>query len=445
MTISMSTVSDAPNLSGKTKVDRTAYLAHLLTLRADLDADSVWMQSLRDRATARVQELAIPSTRDEDWRFTDLSALLATPLQAVGAPAALSFELLEPYLFPEATSRLVFVDGIYAPDLSTIDDLPDGVCVANLAIAAEFIPTLSNYFAQQQGSDEVFTALNTASLTDGALVWIPPNQIVENPIHLLFVATGTAPLLTHPRSLIVAAAGSQATLIEDYVSLHDAPYCTNAVTEVWLGDNAQVHHNRVQRDSQTAFHIGKTAVSQGRDSRYTSNAVNLGGQVSRHNLEIFQTGEQTDTVLRGLTFVTGDRLADTHSLMAFTQPHGTCEQVHKCLVGDRAHGVFNGKIFVPKRAQLTNASQLSRNLLLSPKARVDTKPQLEITADNVKCAHGATVSQLEDDEVFYLQSRGIDQDAARHLLVYAFAQEVIQQIPAASLRQALADSVAIAL
>lgn len=445
MTTQVSTIADATDLTVRTRIDRTAYLANLLTLRADLGEEAAWFQPARDRATARVQELAMPSTRDEEWRFTDLAALLAVQFQAIGAPAALSFDHLATYLLPEAPSRLVFVDGVYAPDLSSLDDLPEGVFVGNLAIAPEFIPNVADYFAQQQGGDEVFTALNTASAIDGALIWIPKHQVVETPIHLLFVSTGTAPLLTHPRSLIVAEMGSQATLIEDYVTLHDGPYFTNAVTEIWLGDNAQLDHSRVQRESSAAFHIGKTAVSQARDSRYTTHAISLGGHIARHNLEIFQTGEQTSTTLNGLTWVAGDRLADTHSLIAFTQPHGTCEQVHKCIVGDRAHGVFNGKIFVPKRAQLTNASQLSRNLLLSPKARVDTKPQLEITADNVKCAHGATVSQLEDDEVFYLQSRGIDQEAARHLLVYAFAQEVIQKIPAASLRQALSDQVAIAL
>jgi Fe-S cluster assembly protein SufD len=442
------TALETARTSGTTKVDRGAYLATLLALRSplpsspDSPASIQVLQSLRDRATARVQELAIPSTRDEDWRFTDLSALLQLNLQAPTAPAALSFEHLQPYLLPAVPNRLVFVDGYFAADLSAMDDLPEGVLVGNLQAGLEFVPILVDYLAQQPGGEEVFTALNTASLTDGALVWIPSGQMVAQSIHLLFVTTGTAPLLVQPRSVVVAGMGSQATLIEDYVTLHEAPYCTNAVTEVWVGANAQVHHSRIQRESPTAFHIGKTAVSQGRDARYTGITVNLGGQVSRHHWEVYQTGEQTTTTLNGLTLVTGDRVADTHSLVAFNHPHGTCDQVNKCIVGDRAHGVFNGKIFVPKPAQLTNAAQLSRNLLLSPKARVDTKPQLEITADNVKCAHGATVSQLEDDAVFYLQSRGIAPERARQLLVYAFAYEVIDQLPIDSLKQTLAQQVA---
>ncbi|PLZ34304.1 Fe-S cluster assembly protein SufD, partial [Fischerella thermalis WC558] len=227
---------------------------------------------------------------------------------------------------------------------------------------------------------------------------------------------------------------------------HDAKnakdvYLTNAVTEIWIEDNAQVNHTRVEWDSREAFHVGKTAVTQGRYSRYTCNAISLGGRVSRHNLEILQTGEQTETNLNGLTVIGGNQLADTHSAIALNYPYGTSRQLHKTIVGDRAHAVFNGKVFVPKLAQLTDAAQLNRNLLLSSKARVDTKPQLEITADNVKCAHGATVSQLEDDEIFYLQSRGIDEESARSLLVHAFAAEIINQLPVPSLCEKLTQTI----
>ncbi len=221
----------------------------------------------------------------------------------------------------------------------------------------------------------------------------------------------------------------------------DGVYLTNAVTEIWVGDNAQVSHTRVEWEGAEAFHIGKTAIAQARDSRYTCHAITLGAKLSRHNLEILQTGEQTQTTLNGLTIISGKQLSDTHSAIALNYPHGTSDQLHKCIIGDRAHAVFNGKVFVPKPAQLTNASQLNRNLLLSSKARVDTKPQLEITADNVKCAHGATVSQLEDDEIFYLQSRGIDENDARKLLINAFAAEVINQIPVPSLREILLNTV----
>lgn len=310
--------------------------------------------------------------------------------------------------------------------------------VTSLAAGAELLKDLPSYLAQQQGAEETFTALNTASFTDGALVWVEKNQTIVPPIQILYVSTATQPTIDHPRALVVAESGSKLTLIEEYVTLYDGTYFTNPVTEIWLDTNAEVHHTRIQHDSDAAFHIGKTAVSQARDSRYTCNAVSFGARLSRHNLEVYHTGEQTETTLNGLTIISGEQVADTHSTIAYTHPHGSSNQIHKCIVDDRAHAIFNGKVFVPKAAQLTDAKQLSSNLLLSPKARIDTKPQLEITADNVKCTHGATVSQLDSDEVFYLQSRGIDEDSARKLLTYAFAYEVIREIPVASLREKLA-------
>lgn len=439
MSIQVSTLSDTAEARNSAKVDRTAYLTQLLSLRASLASSVSWLTALRDQATARVQELAIPSTRDEVWRFTDLTALLQVAFQSVRpASTAVTDFQIEPFLLPEAAaSRLVFVDGVYAPALSVVSALPAGVVVGNLATVAKAVK-LEPYLGRQQGLEEVFTALNTASLTDAAVIFVPPHQVVETPIHLLFVATGDRAILTQPRCLAIAEAGSNLTLVEDFVALGESAYFTNAVTEIWVEGNAQVDHIRVQRESAKSFHISKTAVSQARDSRYICTAINFGGSLSRHNLEVSQTGEQTETTLNGLTVLSRDQVGDTHSTIAFSKPYGIANQVNKCIVGDRAHAVFNGKILVPQAAQLTNASQLSRNLLLSPKARVDTKPQLEITANNVKCAHGATVSQLEADEVFYLQSRGIDADRARQLLVYAFAAEVIDPISVTFLRDRLA-------
>ncbi|GAC1506445.1 MAG: Fe-S cluster assembly protein SufD [Chamaesiphon sp.] len=420
-----------------------SYLAQLLNQRQDLDVQGMsWLQEVRDRATALVQELTIPTTRDEEWRFTDLSPLLK--VNFVTSIPPLPQADIKPFILPEADrSRLVFVNGTYAPELSSVTGIPEGVFVGNLRTADKQI---QNYLAQQQGASEVFTALNTASLTDAAVVWIKKNQIVETPIHLLFISVvGELPAMSQPRCLVVAEPGSAVTLVEEYVSSPTSqpltPYFTNGVTEIWVEENAQVSHTWMQRESGAAFHICKSAISQARNSRYTCHAVNLGAKLSRHNLEIFQTGEGTETTLNGLTTIAGEQLADTHSAIALTQPQGTSRQLHKCIVDERAHAVFNGKVFVPKAAQLTDAGQLSRNLLLSSKARVDTKPQLEITADNVKCSHGATVSQLEDDEVFYLQSRGIDADNARNLLIYAFATEIIEQIPIASVRKILSQMV----
>jgi len=432
--IEVSTVPEVGNLGTIASTDRSTYFNYLLNLRS---ANSPF-QEIRDRAAASVRDRAIPSTRNEEWRFTDLSGLLSLPLKAA-EPSHLSFPQIEAFLLSESTnSRLVFVDGIFAADLSAIDNLPDGVVFSNLETVLELIPFVKDYVAKLSGEDEVFTALNTASLTDSAIVFVPKNQDVEIPIHLLFLST-QAETLIQPRVCVIVETGSRVTLIEDFVSLTEGAYFTNAVTEIAIAENAEVRHTRIQRDSNAAFHIGKTAVSQARDSRYSCTAIHLGGKVSRHNLEIYQTGEQTETTLNGLTVIDGDRVGDTHSLLSLSKPYGVGNQINKTIVSDRAHAVFNGKVFVPQAAQQTDARQLSRNLLLSPKARIDTKPQLEIVADNVKCAHGATVSQLEDDEVFYLQSRGIDHEAARKLLTYAFAIEVIDQIPVETLRDRLAS------
>ncbi|GAB1538000.1 Fe-S cluster assembly protein SufD [Scytonema sp. NUACC21] len=462
--------SPVPNSSSidlaSTVLDRDAYLIDLLNhLTERLNNREVshttslqgWLQELRDvfdglrqRAVLWVRQSSLPTTRDEEWRFTDVSFLRKVKFDGVGTRDGVSLQPL-----PEAAnSRLVFVNGVYAPELSSVADLPEGVTLSNLAdLPATYTQRVQQYLAQTEGAHELFTALNTSGMIDAAVVWVPKNVVVEVPIHLVFVATSEKPAISLPRCLVVAETGSSVTLVEEYTTfsatkenIETSPdvvvkYFTNAVTEIWVGENAQVNHTRIETESGGTVHIGKSAISQARYSRYTCNAITFGGKLSRHNLEILQTGEQTETVLNGLTMIGGEQVADTHSALALNYPYGTSKQLHKCILSDRAHGVFNGKVFVPKPAQLTDAAQLNRNLLLSPRARIDTKPQLEITADNVKCAHGATVSQLEDDEIFYLQSRGINENDARHLLINAFAAEIINQIPIPSLQQTLMQKV----
>ncbi|MDZ8085969.1 MAG: Fe-S cluster assembly protein SufD [Nostoc sp. DedQUE12b] len=441
--ISPSPIPNSNAVSLTSMLDRDDYLTGLLNQVTATKTEG-WLQELRQSAANWVRHSILPTTREEEWRFTDLSSLRKVQFNNVEAGnfASLQFDIL-----PEAAnSRLVFVNGVFAPELSAVSDLPSGIVVSNLAgLSAVEQEGVRQYLAQAEGAQEVFTALNTAGITDAAVVWVKKNVVVETPIHLVFISVvGETATISQPRCLVVAESGSQVSLVEEYANRRGAEegvYLTNAVTEIWVGDNAQVSHTRVEQEGAEAFHIGKTAIAQARDSRYTCHAITLGAKLSRHNLEILQTGEQTQTTLNGLTIIYGKQLSDTHSAIALNYPHGTSEQLHKCIVGDRAHAVFNGKVFVPKPAQLTNASQLNRNLLLSSKARVDTKPQLEITADNVKCAHGATVSQLEDDEIFYLQSRGIDENDARKLLINAFAAEVINKIPVPSLREILLNTV----
>ncbi|MBE9218216.1 Fe-S cluster assembly protein SufD [Dolichospermum flos-aquae] len=426
----------------KNLLDRDAFLSGLLSRVTTTKTDG-WLQELREDAANWVRHSVVPNTREEEWRFTDLSPLKQVSFH-VGTIHELSLQ--DDFVLPEVSERLVFVNGIYSPDLSNTENLPAGLIVGNLDVLPGEV--VQEYLAQAEGAKEVFTALNTAALNDVAVVWVAKNVVVETPIHLLFISvSGESATISQPRVLVVAESNSQVVLIEEYTNhrgtedTEEEIYFTNGVTEIWVQENAQVTHNRVVREGAAAFHIGKTAVTQARSSRYNCNAVTVGGKISRHNLEILQTGEQTETTLNGLTVIADNQLADTHSALFLNYPHGVSKQLHKCIIGDRAHGVFNGKIFVPKLAQLTDASQLNRNLLLSSKSRIDTKPQLEITADNVKCAHGATVSQLEDDQIFYLQSRGIDENDARKLLVNAFAAEIINLIPITSLREKLLKTV----
>jgi Fe-S cluster assembly protein SufD len=410
-------------------LDRDAFLSGLLSRVTTKKSDG-WLQDLREGAVNWVRHSVIPNTREEEWRFTDLSPLKQVDFNNVETIHKLSLQ--DDFVLPEVSGRLVFVNGVYSPDLSNTENLPTGLIVGNLAVLPGEV--VQEYLAQAEGAKEVFTALNTAALNDVAVVWVAKNVVVETPIHLLFISvSGESATISQPRVLVVAESSSQVVLIEEYTNHRDTEdteeevYFTNGVTEIWVHENAQVTHNRVVREGAAAFHIGKTAVTQARYSRY--------------NWEILQSGEQTETTLNGLTVIADNQLADTHSVLSLNHPYGVSKQLHKCIISDRAHGVFNGKIFVPKSAQLTDASQLNRNLLLSSKSRIDTKPQLEITADNVKCAHGATVSQLEDDEIFYLESRGIDENNARKLLVNAFATEIINFIPVASLRESLLKTV----
>ena len=394
-----------------------------------------WLIDIRQQSKNWLSRLSVPTRKDEDWRFIDLSSLTAgkfvMPQNNVETGHALS-------LSETKNSRLVFVNGIYNADLSDTSELPEEIYVGNL----DNLPDrdrAAEYFAQQPGTD-AFTALNTAGGDDIAVVWVGKNIAVEKPIHLVFIADGQQEAsFIQPRTLIVAQTGSSISLIEEYVGKGE--YFTNAVTEVFVKNNAKVNHTRLQRESNASYHIGKTAVSQERDSSYTINEINLGAKLFRHNPEMWQQGEQTETNLNGLTVATGEQTSDTHSIIALSQPYGTTNQLHKCIVSDRAHTVFNGKVFVPKEAQQTDATQLNRNLMLSPKARVDTKPELQITADNVKCAHGATVSQLEAEEIFYLRSRGLSENDANQLLIDAFAAEIIDRLPLKSLRNNITQTI----
>ncbi|MGG6239542.1 Fe-S cluster assembly protein SufD [Nodosilinea sp. AN01ver1] len=426
--------------SRMTADQRDTYLKGLVQRVKAAVPKELALETVRSRAEALLNEHAFPSARDEDWRFTDLADLLTHDFVAPGEVTVAEADAADLRLPETAGAQVVVVNGRISIERSQLQNLPDGAIVGSLRSHPDL--QMVERLAQASGHHEVFTALNTVGFQDAVVVWLPRNTVVETPLQIIYLSQPEeTPLLVQPRCLVVAETGSALTLIEDFSGESAAPHFTNAVTELWLDANAQLTHSRIQREGAGTFHIGKTAVTQARDSQYIGTAVDFGARLARHNWEIYQTGEQTTTKIYGLGAIAAHQHIDTHSLVALSHPHGTVEQQHKVIVDDHAHSVFNGRMAVAQKAQLTNASQLNRNLLLSDKARVDTKPQLEIVADNVKCAHGATVSQLQADEIFYLQSRGISAPQAQRLLIYAFAMEMLETIAVETLRSRLAETI----
>ena len=434
------------------------HLATLLSGRAEAPAGPAaaqppWLKELRAQALERVGALKLPSSRDEAWRFTGVSALAQQSFHPAAAPAALQPADVARFCLDEAALRLVFVDGVHAPALSctgvagaagagVVDGAGAGVFIGTLAAALAAQPELVRAHLGRHAAfhDHPFAALNTAFLHDAAVVLVPRGRSVATPVHLLFIAS-EAGVASHPRILVVGEPGSSVTLIEDYVALHDGSGFTDPVAEIVIGAGAAIEHVRIQRESEAAFHIASCAVSLAHASRYRSVSVALGARLSRLDLDVRQSAEAAECTLDGLALIGGRQLADTHSCIDHQQPNGTSRQLHKCIVDGAAHAVFNGRVIVRPGAQQTDSAQSSRNLLLTRTAVVDTLPQLEILADDVKCAHGATVGQLDSEEVFYLRSRGLSEEAARDLLTYAFGAEVIERIPVASLRAKLERAV----
>lgn len=400
-----------------------------------------WVNRLRGEALERANALAVPTVRDEDWRFTDLSPLYRLAFRAAEPQVPPATELARWHL-PEARVRLVFVDGRFVPSLSALPASDAPLFAAPLATGIERLgAALEARLARiADFRHDLFVALNTAYLQDGFVLIAGAHTRAVAPVHALFVST-QKDVAVHPRVHVVAEAGAEVTLVEDYVALHDGAYCVNAVTEVAVAPNALVHHVKLQRDSKAAFHVATGTVRMERDGRYRSNNIAIGARISRQNLNVVQAGPNTECHLDGLALIARRQLADTHSFIDHALPHGTSRQLHKCVAGGGAHAVFNGRVLVREHAQQTDSAQQSRNLLLSGRAHVDTKPQLEIFADDVKCAHGATVGQLEADEVFYLRSRGLDDTAARNLLTYAFAADIVNRIPMPSLAAQLRATV----
>lgn len=433
--------------------EQSAYSESFRALQERSGAGSAsWVERLRESAFASFERLGFPTTRHEEWKYTNVAPIAKAKFDTafesmMETPPALDAAGLQTFSYEEAQhSQLVFINGVYRPELSSIEALPEAMAAMDIAAALKeekYQNVIREQLARSADFNEhAFTALNTAFLASGAFLLIPKGVQVETPVHLLFLADGRDALTaSFPRVLIVAERGSTATVIESYASVREDAYFTNAVVEISLGEGARLNHYKVQRESAEAFHVATTQASLGRNSSYSSTAITLGAQLSRHNINVTLDDEGAECWVDGLYLVGTGQHTDTHSLIDHRQPHCTSHQLYKGILDGKSRAVFNGKVFVREGAQQTDAMQTNRNLLLSNEARVDTKPQLEIFADDVKCAHGATVGQLEDEELFYLSSRGLNADLARNLLTYGFAEEVIEKIKVDSIKAQLDEAV----
>jgi Fe-S cluster assembly protein SufD len=400
-----------------------------------------WLNALREHALARFRERGFPTTRDEAWKYTRLSALESIDFVTARDGAARVDAAWVESRSPHALSphRLVFVEGRFAPSLSRLGKVPGSVRVGSLASILEREPELLEpHLGRLSGSGaHGLASLNTALMSDGACVVVPEGVSVDEPIQVLFVGGTEASSAAHLRNLYVVQDKGRATIVENYLGFADSAYLTNALTEAVLGHHAVLHHYKLQQEGAKAFHIADFHSRQSRDSELEAHSFAMGGQLARHGITAVLAEEGVQCSLNGLYLADGRRHVDTYLFVDHTQPRGTSRESFKGVMSGRARGVFNGRVLVRQAAQQTDARMSNRNLLLSKDAEVDTRPQLEIYADDVRCTHGATVGQIDDDALFYLRSRALDEQTARAFLIFGFARDIVDRIPDAAIRKEL--------
>jgi len=430
-----------------TEATKDLYLANFAQFdRKVANNGQAWTQPLRQAAIARFAELGFPTTHDEEWKYTNVAPMTRIPFQPAQrlAPASASEALAAAAIPALVCTQLVFVNGHYVPELSAQQALSQGVEVGSLALALASRPSwLEAHLARYASVEEqAFVALNTAFMQDGAYVYIPRGRVVEVPIHLVFISLPQEePTVSHPRNLLVLDDDTQASVIESYIGLGHNVYLTNAVTEFVLGQNARAEHCKLQWESSSAFHIATMQVHQARSSTFVSHAITQGGALARHDINVVLNGEGGENTLNGLFMATDQQHIDNQTRIDHVMPHCTSREFYKGILAGKSRGVFNGKIVVHKDAQQTDARQTNKNLLLSQDASIDTKPQLEIFNNDVKCAHGSTIGRLDANALFYLRTRGLGEEDARSLLTYAFASELVNRISLEPLRTKLNDLV----
>jgi len=436
-------------MNSAASVANEASAAFLARLEPKADArHPAWLQELRRAAFQWVAERGFPTAKDEAWKYTRVAPILAIPFQAAepGASRHLSVAHVERLAGDYGGPRLVFVNGYFAAELSDLEGLPPGCQLSNLAALLQAGDSsaergadngaLEALFAHTfRAQPQAFTALNTALAEDGALVRIPADTRVEEPIHLVFLSdAGATPLAAHPRAWVQMGAGSHATIVESHVGSAGEVYLSNAVSEVVLDAGATLEHYQVQNESTAAFHVALLSVRQAQGSRFAAHSSALGAALARQEVRVALEGPGAEVVLNGLYLPRGEQHLDNQTCIEHLAPRCTSRELYKGVIDGRGHGVFDGRIIVRPGAMKTDASQTNKNLLLSESAQANTQPRLQILADDVKCAHGAAVGQLDEQAIFYLRSRGIPQTEARSLLTYAFASEMLDLIHLAPLR-----------
>jgi Fe-S cluster assembly protein SufD len=402
-----------------------------------------WLFPLRKAGLARFAEMGFPTLKHEDWRFTNIAPIARLPFRPVFEPAVngLTRDSLNQFPFAQLPgTRLVFLNGIYSAELSSTPAHNGGIKVSNLAAALANDPALIEKHLGRYAlvQDNAFIALNNAFFQDGGFVYVPAAESIKEPVQFVFLSTSKdAGTTTHPRNLIVAERGSKATIIESYVSLANGATVTNSVTEFALADNSAVEHCKFQDESREAFHVAALHSRLGRAVNFSAHSISLGAKLSRNNIRTTLDGEGIECILNGVYLTGGEQLADHHMIVDHAKAHCASHEYFNGILAGKSRGVFHGRILVRPGAQKTDAKQTNKNLLLSDEATADAKPQLEIYADDVKCTHGATIGQLNDESIYYLRSRGIGLDTARRMLIHAFAGEIVDRVKHDALREEL--------
>lgn len=402
--------------------------------------DLSWLKSMRLKALVQFERHGLPAKKEEDWKYTSLWALGQQTFTHEAKKSLVTAEQCERLALLKDAHRVVIVDGMFSAELSKLDNLPAGLVICPLSAGLELVQA---HLGHQIDIEKVgFNALNTLLMQEGVVINVASNTQVVKPIELLVINTGTTEALaSHLRNVIVLADMSQATVVEHYVGLNETVSLTNVVSEVVLADNALLNHYKLQRESKNAFHIATLAAKQSTSSHWNTNNISLGAKLARNDVHSQLLGEQSHVTMDGLYLATGEQHIDNHTRIDHAVPNTTSDELYKGVLDGNSHGVFNGKVIVHKDAQKTDSNQSNHNMLLSRGSEIDTKPEMEIYADDVKASHGSTVGQLNDDHVFFLRARGLDEVSARSLLTHAFAVEVLDRIAAEDIRTALSELV----